>query len=69
MTSSQIIDKAHREQLAKELETLGAWCLARAKGLEHSPETTLTLLERKASRVRGNMMRAGWEALAESNKN
>ena len=61
-TDDQIIDEAQKRRLNEGLQSLAAWCLARASG-EHDTETTLTMLERKAGNLRGKMMKAGWDAI------
>jgi|694.fasta_scaffold07534_10 hypothetical protein len=63
-TDDQIIAEAHRERLNQGLLSLAAWCQARAAG-DHDTETTMTMLERKATDVRVKVMKAGWRALDE----
>jgi len=58
----QIIADEHRERLNNELRTLASWCGSRAM-LSHDPETTLTMLEKKAAELRGKVMKAGWSAI------
>ena len=60
----QIIAEAQRDRLKHELRTLASWCASRAM-LEYDTETTLTMLEKKASELRAKVMKAGWAAIAE----
>ena len=61
----QIIADAHRERLTHGLRTLASWCASRAACPHFDPETTLTMLEKKAAGLRGKMMKAGWTAIEE----
>ena len=47
----QIIADDQRERLNRGLRTLASWCASRAM-LDHEPETTLALLEKKAAELR-----------------
>ena len=61
-TDRQIITAAQRERLNHGLWALSSWCVSRTMQ-EHNFETTLTMLEKKASELRGKCMKAGWEVL------
>lgn len=61
-TDDQIIEEAQKQRVNEGLQSLAAWCLARASG-EHDIGTTLTMLERKAGDLRGKAMKAGWAAI------
>ena len=63
----QIIADAQRERLNHGLRTLASWCASRAM-LEHDTETTLTMLEKKATELRGKCMKAGWAAIADTSQ-
>lgn len=63
-TERQIIADAHRERLNHGLRTMASWCASRTM-LDHDTETTLTMLEKKATELRGKVMKAGWAAIAE----
>ena len=58
----QIIADAQRKRLNHGLKTLASWCGSRAM-LDHDTETTLTMLERKITELRGKVMKAGWAAI------
>jgi hypothetical protein len=55
------INQARTERLNAGLTNLAAWCLARAEG-QHDTETTLTMMEKKATELRHKVDKAGWEA-------
>jgi hypothetical protein len=55
------IYKARKEKLSQGLEALAKWVEARASG-DHSPDTTLTLLQRKVAELEARTTRAGREA-------
>ena len=52
---------ARKQRLNEGLLSLSEWCAARAAG-NHDDDTTLTLLEKKASTLRGKVNAAGWRA-------
>jgi len=56
------INNARKQRLNEGLRTLSEWCAARAAG-DHDLDTTLTMLEKKASTLRGKVDAAGWRVM------
>lgn len=54
------IQAAKKQRLNDGLRTIAEWCISRADG-DHDTDTTLTMLERKATSLRGLVLKAGWK--------
>ena len=57
--NKELIYAARKQRPNEGLHTLSEWCAARAAG-DHDVVTTLTMLEKKASTLRGKVDAAGW---------
>jgi len=60
------IQGAKKDRLNAGLRSLAEWCSARANG-EHDTDTTLTMLEKKATVLRGQVIAAGWAEIERKN--
>ena len=60
------IQGAKKDRLNAGLLSLAEWCAARASG-EHDTDTTLTMLEKKATALRGRVIAAGWAEIDRKN--
>lgn len=60
--SRAVIDNARQERLQKGLQSIALWCNNRTSS-GHNSETTLTMLEKKASELRGKVDKAGYNAI------
>lgn len=60
------IRAAKKQRLNEGLSTLARWCDARVLG-DHEDETTLTMLEKKATALRGRVISAGWVEIERRN--
>jgi hypothetical protein len=61
-TEDDIVREARLARLNTGLLNLAEWCKSRAEG-QHDQYTTLTLLERKAAKLKHQVDRAGWDAV------
>ena len=61
----EIANAARTPVLKAGLHSLAVWCQSRATG-RHDDETTLTMLELKATELRHRVNRAGWKAVADA---
>lgn len=62
MTDRQVIDNARKERLQKGLQSIADWCNNRTSS-DYNSETTLTMLEKKASELRAKVDKAGHNAI------
>lgn len=60
------IQAAKKDRLNEGLRSLARWCADRSNG-EHDTDTTLTMLEKKATALRGRVIAAGWAEIDRKN--
>ncbi len=60
------IQSAKKDRLNEGLRSLARWCADRSNG-DHDTDTTLTMLEKKATALRGRVIAAGWAEIERKN--